>query len=106
MTQIISITISGKTYPVKDKLKKIGLKWTGNAWVGKFAITQIEKLKKFCRHYDLQYTIKGENLKEVRLPRGQRPLPASYLGAVMGEGQLQWSVEETLDIENQRRRKR
>ncbi|MEG4804787.1 hypothetical protein QUB63_29385 [Microcoleus sp. ARI1-B5] len=99
-----NIAISGKTYPVKERLNKAGLSWNGKAWTGALPIDKIDELKQLCCHYDLQYTIKGDGFKESRLARGARPLPSSQVAAVMGEGKLQWEVAETLDVENLRHR--
>ncbi|MEG4858984.1 hypothetical protein QUA83_16580 [Microcoleus sp. K1-B1] len=104
--QRIKIVISGKTYPVKEQLNQAGLSWNGKAWIGALPLDKIENLKKLCRHYDLQYTIKGDGFKESRLARGARPLPSSKVAAVMGEGKFQWEIEETLDIEGLRHRQR
>ena len=104
--QRVNIVIYGKTYPVKDLLNKAGLSWNGKAWIGALPLDKIERLKQFCRHYDLQYTIKGDEFQESRLARGSRPLPSSKVAAVMGEGKFQWEIEETLDIEGLRHRQR
>jgi hypothetical protein len=104
--QRVNIVIYGKTYPVKERLNKAGLSWNGKAWIGALPLDKIEKLKQLCRHYDLQYTIKGDGFKESRLARGTRPLPSSKIAAVMGEGKFQWEIEETLDIEGLRHRQR
>jgi len=106
MDNIADIAISGKTYAVKDRLKKMGLHWTGKAWAGTLPLAKIEKLKQFCCHYDLQYTIEGKTIKESRLPRGERPISTPSTGAVMGEGRLQWLIEETLNVEKKRHRNR
>jgi ribonuclease HI len=100
-----NIAIFGKTYPVKEQLNKAGLTWNGKAWIGALPIDKINELKQLCCNYDLQYTIKGDGLKESRLARGSRPLPSSKVAAVMGEGNLQSEVTEILDIENLRHRK-
>ena len=104
--QRVNIVIYGKTYPVKDQLNKAGLSWNGKAWIGALPLDKIERLKQLCRHYDLQYTIKGDGFQESRLARGSRPLPSSKIAAVMGEGKFQWEIEETLDIEGLRHRQR
>ena len=104
--QRVNIVIYGKTYPVKERLNKAGLSWNGKAWIGALPLDKIERLKQLCRHYDLQYTIKGDGFKESRLARGSRPLPSSKVAAVMGEGKFQWEIEETLDIEGLRHRQR
>jgi hypothetical protein len=100
----VNIVIYGKTYPVKEQLNKAGLSWNGKAWIGALPLDKIERLKQLCRHYDLQYTIKGDGVQESRLARGARPLPSSKIAAVMGEGKFQWEIEETLDIEGLRHR--
>ena len=99
-----NIAIYGKTYPVKERLNKAGLSWNGKAWIGAFPMDKIKELKQLCCHCDLQYTIKGDGIKESRLARGARPLPTSNVAAVMGEGKLQWEVAETLELENLRHR--
>jgi hypothetical protein len=106
MNQLAHIVIFGKTFPFKEQLKRAGLIWNGKAWVGTFPLKKIEKLKQFCRHYNLQYTMEGDGFKESRLKRGTRPLPNSYVAAVMGEGKYQWAIEETLDVEGLRSRQR
>ena len=80
--QRVNIVIYGKTYPVKEQLNKAGLSWNGKAWIGALPLDKIERLKHLCRHYDLQYTIKGDGFKESRLARGARPLPSSKIAAV------------------------
>jgi len=100
----VKIVICGKSYPLKEQLNKAGLSWNGKAWIGALPLDKIERLKQLCRHYDLQYTIKGDGFKESRLARGTRPLPSSKIAAVMGEGKFQWEIEETLDIEGLRHR--
>jgi hypothetical protein len=104
--QRVNIVIYGKTYPVKEQLNKAGLSWNGKAWIGALPLDKIERLKQLCRHYDLQYTIKGDGFKESRLARGARPLQSPKVAAVMGEGKFQWEIEETLDIEGLRHRQR
>jgi len=64
---------------VKEQLNKAGLSWNGKAWIGALPLDKIERLKQLCRHYDLQYTIKGDGFQESRLARGSRPLPSSKL---------------------------
>ncbi len=78
----VNIVIYGKTYAVKEQLNKAGLSWNGKAWIGALPLDKIERLKQLCRHYDLQYTIKGDGFKESRLARGSRPLPSSKVAAV------------------------
>jgi hypothetical protein len=102
--QRVNIVIYGKTYPVKEQLNKAGLSWNGKAWIGALPLDKIERLKQLCRHYDLQYTIKGDGFQESRLARGSRPLPSSKIAAVMGEGKFQWEIEETVNIEGLRHR--
>ncbi|NJR63290.1 MAG: hypothetical protein HC769_33655 [Cyanobacteria bacterium CRU_2_1] len=103
--QTVRIIIFGNTYPVREQLKKTGLKWNDKTWIGDVSLAEIERLKQFCRQHDLQYTIEGEDFKESRLPRGSRPLPNSNVPAVMGEGMFQWEIEETLGVENLRNKK-
>jgi hypothetical protein len=104
--QTVHMIIFGNTYPVREELKKTSLKWSHKTWIGDIPLAEIERLKQFCRQHDLQYTIEGKDFKESRLPRGSRPLPTSNVPAVMGQGRLQWEIEETLNIENLRNRKR
>ena len=85
-------------------MNKAGLSWNGKPWIGALQLDKIERLKQLCRHYDLQYTIKGDGFQESRLARGARPIPSSKIAAVMGEGKFQWEIEETLDIECLRHR--
>ena len=80
--QRVNIVIYGKTYPVKEQLNKAGLSWNGKAWIGALPLDKIERLKQLCRHYDLQYTIKGDGFQESRLARGSRPRPSSKIAAV------------------------
>lgn len=103
--QTVRMTILGNTFPFRELLKKTSLRWSDKTWIGDISLAEMERLKQFCRQYDLQYTIEGENLKESRLPRGSRPLPKSNTAAFMGEGMFQWEIEETLRIEKLRSRK-
>lgn len=103
MNQSAHITISGNTYPFREKLKQAGLSWDGKAWTGTFSLKRIEKFKQFCCHYDLQYIIEGDNFKESRLPRGLPPVPNASVPAFMGEGKLQWEIEEMIELEKKRR---
>lgn len=100
------ITISGNTYPLKERLKKLGLAWNGNGWTGSISSHEIERVKEVCRDYDLQYVIEGDGFKETRLARGCRPTPSTHVNSVMGEGRFQWAIEETLELENLRREQR
>ena len=87
-------------------MNKAGLSWNSKAWIGALPLDKIERLKQLGRHYDLQYTIKGDGFQESRLAKGTRPLPSSKVAVVMGEGKFQWEIEETLDIEGLRHRQR
>lgn len=101
--QPLYISISGNTYPFREKLKKFGLSWSCERWEGTFLPSMIEKLKQFCRRHDLQYTIKKDGRKiESSLSRGARSLPSSTTAAVMGEGKLQWEIEEIAYVERLR----
>ena len=104
-TPTATITITGNTYKLKEQFKQIGMTWRQNQWVGTFPVTKLEKLKDFCRHYNLQYSIEGDGIKETGLARGTRPISGLSTAAVMGEGAMQWAIEETIDIERQRRQK-
>lgn len=101
---LFQIEISGKTYPFKQKLAGVGLTWNGRHWSGSFSMDKIEILKGFCQRRNLQYSITGNGVKESRLSRGMRPI--SYINpvGVMGEGRLQWAIDETYYIEGLRRR--
>ena len=89
---MVSISIVGRADHLKEKLRRLGLTCSDKTWSGHFLLTEIERLKQFCRQYDLQYTIKVKDFKESRLPSGSRPLPNSKIPAVMGEGSFQKEV--------------
>lgn len=101
---IATINISGNTYKLKEQFKKVGMTWKNNQWIGQYPLHKIEKLKEFCRRYNLTYTVEGKNIRESRLARGHRPISGLSTSAVMGEGNMQWAIEETINIEKQRNR--
>jgi len=100
---IITVTISGRTYKLKEQVKQVGMVWKNKQWTGQFPHSKMEILKDFCLRYNLSYKIEGNNIKESRLARGQRPISGPSTPAVMGEGAMQWAIEETMAIESQRR---
>lgn len=96
------VKVSGKTYPVREKLRRAGLSWDGKAWVGTLTRDRLERFRDFCRTWDLEYTIVGDQIKESLLARGQRPIELLMVPAVMGEGRLQWAITETLSLDCKR----
>lgn len=106
MSQAIRISVFGKTYPVKERLKDFGLRWVSKAWIGTFPSEEkVELLRQFCRRHNLQYVIEKEGVTERRLSRGSRPKPRSTAALFVGEGRLQWAIEETLNVEGIRSRR-
>jgi beta-lactamase superfamily II metal-dependent hydrolase len=108
LKKFADIEISGKTYPIKEILKKAGFTYNNKKWNAKIEESRLKKLKNFVRENNLKCKITGNQVKhETIYPAGKSDFSINFSSPVIyGEGRMNNDIFDMMSIEYKRNSKR